>query len=88
MRANETLKSQTAVLEKMAEKQTVTISKMSDELRAVSARLVSHFQDRVVISPSSQLLIKFHSLDFCRERNHHTSKNGRSLQNKDDRVVY
>ncbi|PLW06217.1 hypothetical protein PCASD_23803 [Puccinia coronata f. sp. avenae] len=41
MRANETLKSQTAVLEKMAEKQTVTISKMSDELRAVSARLTS-----------------------------------------------
>ncbi|OAV96668.1 hypothetical protein, variant [Puccinia triticina 1-1 BBBD Race 1] len=41
MRANETLKSQTAVLEKMAEKQTVTISKISDELRAVSARLTS-----------------------------------------------
>ncbi|KAI9605721.1 hypothetical protein H4Q26_004086 [Puccinia striiformis f. sp. tritici PST-130] len=41
MRANEALKSQTAVLEKMAEKQTVTISKMSDELRAVSARLTS-----------------------------------------------
>lgn len=41
MRANETLKSQTAVLEKMAEKQTATISKMSDELRSVSARLNS-----------------------------------------------
>ncbi|MBW0476096.1 hypothetical protein O181_015811 [Austropuccinia psidii MF-1] len=41
MRANEALKSQTAVLEKMAEKQTVTISKMSDELRAVSTRLTA-----------------------------------------------
>lgn len=41
MRANETLKSQTVVLEKMAEKQTTTISKISDELRTVSARLTS-----------------------------------------------
>ncbi|EGG10527.1 uncharacterized protein MELLADRAFT_115459 [Melampsora larici-populina 98AG31] len=41
MRANETLKTQSAVLEKMAEKQTTTISKLNDELRAISSRLTS-----------------------------------------------
>ncbi|KAH9810216.1 hypothetical protein DFH28DRAFT_1065038 [Melampsora americana] len=41
MRANETLKTQSAVLEKMAEKQTSTISKLNDELRAISSRLTS-----------------------------------------------
>lgn len=41
MRANETLKTQSAVLEKMAEKQTLTISKLNDELRAISSRLTS-----------------------------------------------
>ncbi|CAH7670764.1 hypothetical protein PPACK8108_LOCUS5498 [Phakopsora pachyrhizi] len=41
MRLNETMRAQTSALEKMAEKQTATISKISDELRAVTARLTA-----------------------------------------------